>query len=348
MRFLIFALIVLNLSACRKKVETDKELQKVPIQNNSVVSAKIKNTKNTEAKGVPPRALRAAIYFASSLERESLRLILKNEELQKTTLFGVLSYSLESKAGVRKNIPRDLDCAKIESVQKENAWVISKTCRLPFQEMAFINELKEKKHYEVIFNIEHWSSVLGMSAAITGSKISCSIYITDDEKLDRLSCQNWAYQVSEDKLSSTVVRADQFEFNREAQQQFVFKGGFYQELVKNKNIDLSVPMQGKIKILEKELKVIDDFSAYKDGVINEEKIEKAKNSEEKKFKVEIGQPVQESKFEERNEFKAADKEFEKNQDSNQQIQDSQNNDENKTQDGSETINSQPETNRRGR
>ena len=320
MRNLFFALVLLFSAACHKRAAQDKEA--VPSEAGEFSNVKVEQNKlkNNQEDDKPPRVLRAAVYFASSIEREALRLILKNDELQKTMLFNVLSYSLESKAGVKKTVPRGLDCSKIESVKVGNTWVVKKTCRQPHQEIAYIRELEQKKQYEISFVIEHWASVMGMSAVITGSNITCKLRASDDEKLSGLSCNNWSYQVSEGKLSSTVVRADQFEFDREAQHQLVIKGGFYQELVKNKNIDITVPLHGKIKIIEKELKVIDEFSAYKDGVTNEGKIEESKNSEEKNVKNGEVKPTDESKVEEKNDPKAGEEsgeKGEKNQEGNQ-------------------------------
>lgn len=271
MKLTLGLLILCFATACHKN-ETSKS------QNDDEKLVKAESTdisKKEKQKPKISRVLRESIYFAASLEREALKLIVKNESSSRKTLFSTLSYIIENYSGSKKSAPLGLDCSKYDVQFASQRWVISKACYRPASEVAMIKTVREGSEYEFEFVTSQWASVLGMSAVLTGSNVTCRMTIVD-EKLSGLSCDNWIHQVSEDQTSSTVVKANEFIFNRNATKQFVIKGGFYKELVQNKKIDIEVPMRGKIKVIEKELKVIDEFSAYKDGVMDEIKKEEIK------------------------------------------------------------------------
>lgn len=205
------------------------------------------------------RVLREAIYFSNSLEREALKLILKDRSAQKLTLFSVLSYIVETNSGSKKSTPFGLDCGTFEVRRQAKEILIFKTCVKPEAEVVRIQEIKADERYQVRFTVREWSSVVGWAVALTGSDVKCDLRIRD-KKLQSLNCENWSYQTDENQTSSTVMRAQVFFFQREAARQFVIKGGFYKELVENRKIDIVVPLEGKIKIMEKELQVIDEFA----------------------------------------------------------------------------------------
>ncbi len=73
-----------------------------------------------------------------------------------------------------------------------------------------------------------------------------------------------------------MVKAKVFLLERDAPKQFVIKGGFFKELIENKKIDIEVPLEGKIKIIEKEIRVIDEFAEKK----SEESLEKESSEKE--------------------------------------------------------------------
>ncbi|MGZ3726266.1 MAG: hypothetical protein ACXWQQ_10705 [Pseudobdellovibrio sp.] len=276
--WLVLFCAVLTVS-CTKSSDATK----VEAERTAAEKVEITNVKTSVEKPLFSKVFRESIYFAASLEREALKLLLKDNSLQKSTLFSVLSYAIETKSGSRKSTPLGLDCGKFEIKQDKNFYSVQKACQNPHREAVLINALSEDKDYEIRFMIPQWGSVLGMSAVLTGSDVKCKMHIID-QKLNSLVCENWTYQVTEDQLSATVIKLDEFTFLRNADQQFHLKGGFYKELVQNKKIDILVPLEGKIKIIEKEIKVIDDFQAQKDGVMNgqiKEKVE-IKPVEEKK------------------------------------------------------------------
>ena len=283
MKLTLGVLVLFFATACHKN-ETDKS------QNSEINSAKtevVELSKIEKSKPKVSRVLRESIYFAASLEREALKLIVKNETASRKTLFSVLSYIVENYSGSRKSAPLGLDCAKHDVQLVGDVWIVSKACYKPAAEVVTIQVVREGSEYQFKFVTSQWGSVLGLSAVLTGSDVVCKMTVVD-EKLSGLSCDNWIHQVSEDQISSTVIKANEFVFNRNANKQFIIKGGFYKELVQNKKIDIEVPLRGKIKVLEKELKVIDEFSAYKDGVTDEIKKEESKQPEGQEIKSQIG------------------------------------------------------------
>jgi|GEM_PF-3621958 len=214
------------------------------------------------------KILREAIYFSSNLEREALKLILNDNSMQKLSLFSVLSYIVEINTGAKKTTPYGLDCGTFEVNKEKKTIKIFKSCVRPIVEIAQIQILQESMLYEVEFVIKEWADVVGLAASLTGDNTRCLIKIKD-KKLQQLSCENWSYQTSEDQISSTIIKAKYFLFQREAQKQFVIRGGFFRELVENKKIDIVVPLEGIIKIFEKEIKVRDDFADKINEKINE-------------------------------------------------------------------------------
>jgi hypothetical protein len=258
---------LLLVAACHRNEE-----KKETVITNETAEVKVEKPvqKPVEAKPKVTKILREAVYFSASLEREGLKLLMKDNSFQKNTLFSVLSYILETSSGVRKSTPLGLDCGKFELQFLNDQISIAKACLKPAREIARITTITLDREFEILFKANEWGRVLGMSAVLTGSDIKCRLSLVE-QKLTMLNCQNWFYQVNEDQLSATVIKADEFLFQRSAEKQFVIRGGFYKELIQNKKIDIVVPLEGKIKIIEKEIKVIDEFADQKDGVINEKK-----------------------------------------------------------------------------
>lgn len=268
---LILCLFIFATACHRKDVKPEVQPDEAMKQNEL---NKISTPIITDTKPRVPKRLRESVHFAASLEREALKLLIRGNSMQKNTLFSVLSYILETSSGSKKSTPLGLDCGKYDLKFEKSAILIAKSCRKPAQDIATVMIVKEDSEYEVMFKTSEWGSVLGISAVLTGSDIKCKLRLVD-EKLNVFSCENWIFQLSEDQLSSTVIKADTFLFQRNATQQFVIKGGHYKELVQNRKIDIEVPLKGKIKIIEKEIKVIDEFAAQRDaavnGVVNEKK-----------------------------------------------------------------------------
>lgn len=251
------------LSSCTQKIA---ELIHSNGNENKIELASKKETLPAKKKDSNfSKVLRESIYFSSNLEREALKLISKNTSLQKMTLFSILSYIVETKSGVKKSTPYGLDCGKFDVQSEQKIIKISKICTKPGIEIIKIKTLEEDSLYEIEFMTKEWERVVGMSVTLTGENMLCQLKVKE-KKLYRLKCDNWSYQMDSGQTSLTVMKANEFLFQRDSQKQFVIRGGFFKDLMENKKFDISVPMQGKIKIFEKEIKVIDQYSDEMNGV----------------------------------------------------------------------------------
>lgn len=263
MNWLAVLSLFLLITACHKKPDSAETTGPDPVP---VAAQKPEKQSNFS------KLLRESIYFANSLEREALKLITKDSSFQRLTLFSVLSFVVETSSGAKKSTPLGLDCGTFTVKKAGRDISIMKSCSKPFLEMAriqIVSETEKTAEYTVDFTINEWSGILGMAVTLTGSNVRCQLSVKDS-RLNRMNCDNWSFLISESHLSATVVKTKVFLFEREALKQFVIKGGFFKELIENKKIDIEVPLEGKIKIIEKEIRVIDEFAEKK----SEEKLEK--------------------------------------------------------------------------
>lgn len=272
MKLVCLLYIIIIATACHKKEATSSADGATNVGATTPNVESGDNPVSTQKpKQVPPplfsKVFRESLYFAKSLEREALKLLVRDNPQQSETLFSILSYAVESYAGSKKSAPFGLDCTRFEFKKTGSLISVLKTCTKPPVEVATINVQSEDRDYNIKFNINEWARIVGPSAALTGSDVKCQLRIVS-EKLNVLKCENWAMQTNQEQLSATVIKTDEFVFQRNAEKQFVIRGGFYKELIKNKKIDIEVPLDGKIKIIEKEIKVIDEFESQKNGVID--------------------------------------------------------------------------------
>lgn len=262
------------------------DLTKIEVEKDNS-TAVIPNKTSIEKTPEFNKELREAIYFSNSLEREALKLVLKDSSLQKLTLFSVLSFVVETNSGAKKTTPFGLDCGKFDVRRDGKIIKIFKSCVRPYAEMVNIKTLDEGGAYELEFLIKEWADIVGLSVTLTGENVRCQLGIKE-KKLYSLKCDNWSYQTESDQISSTVIKAKEFLFQRDAQKQFVIKGGFFKELVENKNINIVVPLEGKIKIFEKEIRVIDDFAKTKNEVSSKEGIQEKNQENRPEDNIETG------------------------------------------------------------
>ncbi len=216
---------------------------------------------------------RESLHFAASLERETLRLISKNTSLEPSTLFSVLSYGFDIASGTKKMAPRGIDCSRFEIRKRaEGGLDVLKICQKPAALIATVEPSLNESHFKLVFKVKEWASVVGISVTLTNSDIICEIEIKD-KKLSQLSCEKWAYFLSASDASATEVHLKTFSFHRQDDSQLKIAGGFYRDLIERKKIEITVPLQGKIKLIEKEIEVKDDF-IEKPPVVDEQPIKK--------------------------------------------------------------------------
>lgn len=213
-----------------------------------------------EAKPLFSKEVKESLFFAASLERESLRLISRNLSMEPTTLFSVLSYAFEIASGTKRSSPRAVDCGRYQIEKTSDGTLnVFKTCQKPFALIATVRPRMNETELDVTFKIKEWASVVGMSVTLTNPDVTCLLRI-QDKKLAEMNCENWSYFLSASDASATEIRLKTMSFRRNQELQLKLSGGFYRDLVERKKIDITVPLQGKIKLIEKELEVKDDFA----------------------------------------------------------------------------------------
>ncbi len=240
-----------------------------------------KKTLTVEKKSLFSKELRESLYFASSLEREALRLLTHNNSIEPTTVFSILSYAFEIESGTKKSSPRGVDCGRFRIDPSLDALKIFKTCQKPETLVAVIRPSSNGVQYNIEIKVKEWSSVVGISVALTNPDINCQLQLKD-KKLNALSCEHWAYLISTSDASATEIRLKSFVFNRDQSQQLRLQGGFFRDLIERKKIEVNVPLQGKIKLIEKEIEVKDDFDEKpktNEAIHGEKANEKEKSSE---------------------------------------------------------------------
>lgn len=230
-------------------------------KNNSDQVAQVPTAIETPKENKPAdkdfltKELREAFYYSASLEREALRLILKNNQYDNPTPFSVLSYAVESAKGVKKSAPLSFDCKRFDIQKKQQTLQFFKTCQKPETLLATVTLSTDQKSILVDFKIKEFGNIIGVATALTNSDIQCELKI-ENKKLQIFKCNNWAYQTKPD----TEIRLKEFIFERSSTKQMHLKGGFFKELVENKKIEIVVPITGQIKIIEKDIEVIDEFA----------------------------------------------------------------------------------------
>lgn len=249
--FFVFILFSVSfLFNCTKRSETQLAVQ----GEHSVTQADLKQTV-TDPVTETLKKIAAHFRFAASLEREIFKTIRSDLNLPMTQ-FEILSTVLDQRVGIKKNFGR-VDC-KLFKIDAQNAlYLFFKQCQNPPVRVADI-ETKVKNQISVHFYTSEWGSVVGQSVALTAADRVCLLTI-EDEKLKRMTCENTNMALDQ-AMDVQELRLKEFVFDQKAEFQVQVSGGFYKNLVEHRKLSLKIPFDGKIKIIEKELKVRDDFA----------------------------------------------------------------------------------------
>ena len=289
-------LFILILTSCFRSndVKVTSTLNSAMHKNVSAIIQSKVNSKDLISK--PERE---SIHFSAQLEKEALKLLLKNSAFNEQTLFSVLSYAIETNAGVKKSPPEHLDCSRFrlaaDGVSKRTIHIY-KTCQKPEVLIASLDIGLMTSTIQVTFFLKEWVSVVGLAVTLTGANTICDLEISE-KKLEKLDCKNWAYTIKTSTVSSEELRLKEFTFRRHQVDQFVLKGGRYVDLIERNKFEVQVPMEGKIKVFEKELKVIDEFAQQIEadtsqknrieikGVLNEKENQKEDSSQQQEGQI---------------------------------------------------------------
>jgi hypothetical protein len=254
----VFLVLILFISCTKNKIESDIS---VASQTADLSIKKIKNTINiadTE-KTKQLKSIAYALRFSASIEREVLKTIRPQLSLSMTQ-FEVLSTILDQNLGIKKNFGA-IDCKLYSIEQTSTNLQIFQQCLKPKTLLADI-DFKHFNQKNIHFYTKEWGSIVGASVALTGKDRDCSVttgsVAGSDERVKRLSCENTNYLIDAEQIQE--LRLSVFIFDQSANDQVQIQGGFYKNLVEHRQLKLNIPFDGKIKIIEKEIKVQDDFA----------------------------------------------------------------------------------------
>ena len=102
---------------------------------------------------------------------------------------------------------------------------------------------------DVTFYPENLEEVLGLSASILNKPITCHLQSADGQKLSQLTCQNWSQERSREQM----VRLDDYDYRKNEKNMIKLNGKVYENLTDKRKIEVNVPLEGKIEVVETEL-----------------------------------------------------------------------------------------------
>ena len=261
---LLWIIILLISNGCVKKEtnsslkvsEITQETQKKP-SINPIESSKVSETSK---KFYNEEFFLDIMEFAASIEKETFRLATANVKSEKKQILQLetLSYALNSLFNPKhlpKNVSLDCKLYGYKEVSKKQV-SLTRNCTKPYAIIADITQL-DLNQYKIIFFQREWSAILGSAVSFANNNRECILKVKT-EKLSSMTCEHTLYSLSAE-ASLEELRLNQIAFNRESKDQLVIRGARFKDMIERSKIQINVPLEGKIKIIEKELEVHDDF-----------------------------------------------------------------------------------------
>ncbi|MCM2352449.1 MAG: hypothetical protein NDI63_02455 [Pseudobdellovibrio sp.] len=269
------------LAGCTKKeLPSSKKEDAVVDVPTTVVNAPPLKT-GPEAEKAYAKMLGANLKFLGSLEKEVLKLLLEGSSPE-VNQFEVLSFGFDKFNGAKTGFLQGFGCQKIAVRAALKKYEIYSECTKPAKKLAEINEdLSNKNHLTIVFLTSNWKVILGNAAGINPERM-CEVMLAEN-KVQSLDCKDTVFspRFTGVDINLYELKIRKYLFNRNQANELMIEGGQYKDLIENKKIRMTVPMSGKISIIEKELKVKDDFADMQNKLLGlEEQKQEKKNEEE--------------------------------------------------------------------
>lgn len=257
---LVFLFSMFLLSCPRQKTSTD-HLDQVESPSFSKVIAVKSDVDHKDKKTSLSKSSQETyeiLRFCGTVENEVFKIIdkrYKNTDKVPSQL-NILSQLLSPLK--KQNI--FYDCLKIDTQESteglSTVYNVFRTCEKNPRLIAKI-EKKSNLEMNVSFVQSTWSYVIGESALLNLKDKVCYIHLKENV-VSRFSCENSLMTMNTgDHLEE--IRIHKYEFDRNGKNQIMVKGGRFKNMVEVSQISIQVPDQGRIKLIEKELKIRDDF-----------------------------------------------------------------------------------------
>ncbi|XGC82339.1 hypothetical protein ACES2L_07595 [Bdellovibrio bacteriovorus] len=107
----------------------------------------------------------------------------------------------------------------------------------------------KESDFSAIFYSENLEEVLGLGATILNKNIRCEFKGNEKHQLISLKCKDWA----QDRSKEHMVRLDVYDYEKEGKNLIKLRGKVYEHLSDIRKIEVDIPLEGKIKVLETEL-----------------------------------------------------------------------------------------------
>ena len=276
--FLTTCITLTLFAGCTKKElpvkKTDEVEAAVPV---TTVSAPVASQTLTDEMA-QAKLVGANLKFIGSLEKEVLKLLLL-ENSPDINQFEVLSYGFDKFNGAKTGFLTGFGCQKIAVRAGIKKFEVFSECTKPAKKLAEISEdLTNKNKLTVVFLTSNWKVILGNAAGINPDRV-CQ-FLLKDNKVQTFDCQDTVFspRMGGFDINLYELKIRKYSFNRNQADELVIEGGQYKDMLENKKINMTVPMSGKISIIEKEIKVKDDFIDMQNKLLGlEEKKEEVKS-----------------------------------------------------------------------
>lgn len=206
------------------------------------------------------KILAGHLKFIASLEKEVLKLLLENSAPE-VNQFEVLAYGFDKFNGAKTGFLPGFGCQKIAVRAGTKKFEIYSECTKPAKKLAEISEdVVNKNKLTVVFFTPNWKVILGNAAGINPERV-CQFSIKDN-KVQSFDCKDTVFspRITGLDINLYELKIKKYTFNRNQADELVIEGGQYKDLIETKKINMTAPMTGKISIIEKEIKVKDDFT----------------------------------------------------------------------------------------
>lgn len=253
------AFFLLNFNCVKKnseEIQSSSQNGISSIVKNNTVTAIPDVDKTAEAEKLEKEKLRNLktladlIRFLASIEKETLKVA---QPSIGTTQWDVISFAFDKFVGIKRANP-GFFCHQYEIKSPSHGFFeVYAICEKPFKKLM---TLKYSADSEAVFYSRNWAPVIGELPSLTASDRSCH-FSSKETSIASFTCKNTIYALPPDNLEE--LRLEKFEFDRTGVEQVVLEGGIFKDLVKRRDLKMRVPMSGAIDIIEKELKVRDDF-----------------------------------------------------------------------------------------
>jgi hypothetical protein len=258
MRVLEYALIVLILCASctfRKEVVPDlsKDAPAVVATPLPKLSAPPDPAKNID------KELQKILHWFEQMDaifRESLWVLRKEKPPQGKSIFGKMQRALLVEMKQRLSNKSLFKCDVYSMTRNgvgvggvpQNAEVMHQ-CNTK-ESFIKIGDWHHAKPNELTMNFRggNLSEVLGFTTGILSPKIRCKLKSNDNDIIESFSCDG--LMVDYNPAKNQVLRFNQFEYQRSANSMLYLKGEVLENLDPIRKIEVTVPLEGKIIVIE--------------------------------------------------------------------------------------------------